>query len=217
MAFLDKLKAAKITKPVTAVSSVDPVARARAAFQVSVRQQIDMINAVKAGNPNFKPSKEKYVDGRKQMVELSRVSKWWFQQDDTYYTVFRYGQPIIKIKGQETFECGPDLDDVIGIYNLMSNACEAGELDKTFKEMAKSMGRKKPLTLDELANQKVLEEPEEQQPDEEPEPEEQQPDEEPEPEEQQPDEEPEPDVPSVPVKVVKGKLTAVPPRKRGAA
>ena len=155
MSFLEQLTAAKGTladgrKSTNARNSAN---FARYKFINAVEAQRELVMAEIEGHHDFRPTKEVYVKddagntvydevgrAKKITVESKRVIRWYEKIGGEYYTAFKYGVRDVEIKGAKMFHCGPDLEDVISVYDIVEKAANAGELDVKLDAIAREIG-----------------------------------------------------------------------------
>lgn len=85
-------------------------------------------------------TRTRYIEENGQRVKREmpvRARRWFFQTpEDTWATVVRYGTSTIDLGGGTTVEAGPQLADLIKVYDVIIEAVKAGELDAELKKAA---------------------------------------------------------------------------------
>lgn len=143
MALLDTLKFTNVAKG-TSGTKANPLHKARFKFINGVEVQTRSVEAAIAGE-EFKPTAKRYVEkgGKRVAEELpKRHRNWWFQQGGRFYTNLFYGTTPLKIGEHNAVDCGAELEDVVKVYGVLTEATQAGELDDVLAKASVRRTRK---------------------------------------------------------------------------
>lgn len=122
MTFLEKHKAIEIDRQ----PGPDPLARAKQKLIAGLTRQIENLRTPGQVMHRGKP-----------------VSEWWFHHDDgAVYTHIRFGMRPIEFPTGKAFRVG-EKDDLIGFYQEVISAIEAGELNEVIEASRKIGARRR--------------------------------------------------------------------------
>ncbi len=156
MSILGQLEFVDMPRAATVQIVADPKVRTRNKLIAAVDEQIAYINGDVSG-VQVKRTVKKYEgkgDERVAVEKDKRLRKWYFETAGTYYTELRYGTRVLHVGKQATIKCGPKLESVLDVLEIVKQAVSKGELDK---QLAKASVRVRQDT----GSSKIEAEPEE--------------------------------------------------------
>ncbi|MHB2206610.1 DUF6641 family protein [Methylobacterium sp. CM6257] len=139
------LKTLKLSNAAPAISTNDPLGRAREKLLGQLVEQKSMVNATLEGrlyDPPKVPAIRKDAAGERVRVEVARrVRKGWFQDEaGTVHFIMRVGgKPLELQPGKAAISIG-SLDKLPATIDTLITAVRAGELDPQIKESAAARG-----------------------------------------------------------------------------
>ena len=129
---LAQLKFSKMKRPATG-SAAD---RARAKIAAAIAEQRASVEAAIKREP-FTATRRVGGETRER-----RFRPWYFKAAGLWFTTVNYGTSPLPLPGSHSIEAGPRLDDLLGTYDHVVAAVEAGELDQLILAAAAKRGRK---------------------------------------------------------------------------
>lgn len=128
--FLRGLKFSNARPARTTSAANDPVSHARERLVASIQEHKKLVEADIDGKELNLTITKRNKDGETVTVP-KRVLRWYFEgQDGNWHTVIRYGTRALEFEGGDAIQVGPQLADIIKIYDRIIKAVEAGKLDQ---------------------------------------------------------------------------------------
>jgi hypothetical protein len=150
--FLKGIKVSSIRpERVTTPGGTDPVIHARNRLIDSINLHKQLVQAEIEGKDLDLTITKRTKTGETVTVP-KRIVKWYFKtRDGNWHTVIRYGTQSLKFEGGDALQVGPELSDLVKIYDRIVKAVGDGKLDQHI-EIAKQRAPRGSRQAEDAAN-----------------------------------------------------------------